>query len=388
MTFSRREFLRCSSLSLAGAAFGTTGCASVKGKSWLGQPVETDPDSGAETFRLIEDARRTDDIYGEQPYSPPAGNRIAVEHFAAGKLDGGLSILDLTDGSLHPVLTREPRFPAFHAWGEYLYYQELVNEKLLLKRCHYQTLTKEDVAELPVARGKFSYGTVSQDHRYYAASVHPKGGASMVFLMDLQTGRNRVLAQKPEYHFKHEQFSRDARNRVLIQANKLPDVREVRLGALEVDREGIQWFPADRPHTARPTGHETWVGRTERILFSTGSGKDSLGNVWTAALEDAAPTLVTQTPLRFGHVSVSRCGRYWIGDAVAEKDVPICVGALKSERHRRLAFSRTRIEGKQQWTHPHPYLTADNGWLIFNSTRSGQAQVYGTRVPRGFLESL
>jgi hypothetical protein len=388
MTLSRREFLRCSGVALAGMALGLRSLAGAKVKGWLAQPLETDPDSGAETYQLIDDARPTDDIYGEQPYSSPAGNRIAIEHFAADKLDGGLSILDLTDGSLHSVLTTQPRFPAFHAWGDYLYYQEIVGDKLLLKRCHYQKLVKEDVTELPTAQGKFSYGTVSQDHRYYAASVHPKGGASMVFLMDLKTGHNRILAQRPEFHFKHEQFSRDGRNRVLIQANKLPDIKEVRLGALEADREGIRWFPADRPHTPRPTGHEAWIGRSGRILFSTGSDKASQGNLWTAGLQAAAPALVTKTSLRFGHVSVSRCGRYWIGDAVVEDGIPIHIGSLKRGRHRRLAFSRTRIEGKQQPTHPHPYLTADNRWLIFNSTRAGHAQVFGARVPKGFLESL
>ena len=387
LAFSRRQFLRCSAVALAGVALDARSFASARPGGWLGTPLETDPDSGSETYQLIDDERPTDDIYGEQPYSPPAGNRIAVEHFSTDKLSGGLSILDLTDGSQHAVLASQPRFPAFHAWGDYLYYQEIAGDKLLLKRCHYQKLVKEDVAELPTAQGKFSYGTVSPNHRYYAASVHPKDGASLVFLMDLKTSRNRILAQLPEYHFKHEQFSRDGRNRVLIQANKLPDVKEVRLGALEVDQEGIRWFPADRPHTPRPTGHEAWVGRSQRILFSTGSDKHSLGNVWTAGLEDASPALVTKTSLRFGHVSVSRCGRYWIGDAVVENDIPIHVGSLKSGRHRRLVFSRTRIDGKQ-WSHTHPYLTADNRWLIFNSTRSGRAQVYGARVPKGFLESL
>ena len=63
------------------------------------------------------------------------------------------------------------------------------------------------------------------------------------------------------------------------------------------------------------------------------------------------------------------------------------VGSLKSGRHRRLIFSRTKYDGNQ-WAHTHPYLTADNRWLIFNSTRSGHAQVYGAVVPEGFLESL
>ena len=385
--FSRRQFLRCAGAALAGVTLSACSSAIVQKKGWLGSPVETDPDSRSETYQLTHDARPTDDIYGEQPYSSPDGNRIALEHFDSGELRGGLSILDLRDGSLHTVLDRQPRFPAFHAWGAYLYYQELVGAKLLLRRCHYRTLVKDDVAELPTAEDTFSYGTVSPDSRYYAASVHEKDGGSQVFLLDLKTGERRILARLPEFLFKHEQFSRDGRNRVLIQANKLPDLKEVRLGAREVDREGIRWFPADRPHTPRPTGHEAWIGSSGRILFSTGRDKGSLGNLWTAGLEDAAPALVCQTSVGFGHVSVSRCGRFWIADSGPDGEVPIHVGSLKSGRHRRLVFSRTEYDGKQ-WAHAHPYLTAGNRWLIFNSTRSGHAQVYGATVPEGFLESL
>lgn len=344
---SRRQFLCGAGVALAGAALAVPHVTAAERRGWLAKPVETDPESGAEVFLLSDDERPTDDVYGEQPYCARAGNRIAVMHYASGSLAGGLSILDLTDGSLHPVVTQKPRFPAFHAWGEYLYYQETVGDKLLLRRCHYQTLAKNDIAELPQQEGRFSYGTVSQDLRYCAVSVHPEQGGSKVFLMDLKTGERRTLAQRSEYHFKHEQFSMDGSNRVLIQANKMPDVKQVRLGALEVDREGIQWFPADRPHTPRPTGHETWIGSTDRIFFSTGSDKDSQGNIWTAGLGDSAPTLASKTPVRFGHVSVSRCGRFWIGDATGEKDVPVHIGSLKTGKHRRLAFSRTKHDGKQ-----------------------------------------
>jgi len=91
--------------------------------------------------------------------------------------------------------------------------------------------------------------------------------------------------------------------------------------------------------------------------------------------------------VRFAHVSVSRCGRFWLGDAMGEGDVPIHIGSLKSGAHRRAVFSRTKHDGKQ-WSHTHPYLTADNRWLIFNSTRTGRAQVYGARLAQGFLDGL
>ena len=361
--------------------------------------VETDPESLVEIYQLTDDVRPTDNIYGEQPYSSPQGNRIAVRHYRTESMDGGLCILDLADGSLHSVLTEMPRFPAFHAWGEYLYYQEEAEDALVLKRCHYDTLVKEAAATLPAAEGRFSYGTVSPDHRFYAVSVHQENEPCRVLLFDLVEGSSRVLARNPTQYFKHEQFSRGGRNRLLIQANSV-DRTVVNLGVMETDREGIDWLPVDAPpitpygrwpggerHTPRCTGHEAWVGETDRVFLSTGYDEARATNIWTAASAESSPTPVGKTPRKFGHVSVSRCGKLWLADAPGEEGVPIYVGSLDSDVCHRLVFSRTVHDG-QQWSHTHPYLTADNRWLIFTSSRSGRAQVYGARISDQLLSRV
>ena len=202
-------------------------------------------------------------------------------------------------------------------------------------------------------------------------------------LLDLQTAQWSVLLDKPGYHAKHEQFSRDGRNRVLIQLNQLPDVKLVLLSELEIDGRGTV-FPADRPYTLRPTGHEAWIGTSHRIFFSTGSDAASNGNIWSAKVGETQATLVCPGN-RFGHVSVS-CGRYWIGDT-GEKGIPIYIGRFGSGTCQRLVLSRTVCDGKQ-WSHAHPYLTADNRWLIFTSSRGGHPQVYGARLMPGWTDSL
>ena len=363
------------------------------------KPIETDPDSGAETFQLTEGDRPTDNIYGEQPYSSPDGTRIVARHFPTDDCEGEIAFVDLNDGSSHSVFKGEPRFPAFHAWGEYLYYQEGDDDSLILKRCHFQTLEIEEILPLPVEEGFFSYGTVSPDHQYYAVSVREDKWARRVLLIEVSDGSRRTLAESPDQHFKHEQFSLDGRNRVLIQANG-PETVVVNLGAMEVDREGVDWFPVDAPpvtpygkwpggdrHTPRCTGHESWVGVTDKVFFSTAYDEEQGTNIWTARLGDTAPVVACQTPMRFGHVSVSRCGRYWIGDVSREEGAPIYIGAFGSNTCRRLVYSRT-VSDRNQSSHTHPYLTADNGWLIFNSTRPGRPQVHGAKVPKGLLEAL
>ena len=348
--------------------------------------VETDSASGAEIYQLTEEVRPADNIYGEQPYSDPTGSRIAVRFYAGDGREGGLSILDLNDNSLHALLTTMPRFPAFHAWGQYLYYQEEVGDRLLLKRCDYLSLEKEDLLALPTAEGRFSYGTVSADGNFYAASVHRDDKTCQVLLVDLISGRTQTLADTDHWHFKHEQFSQDGQNRILIQANS-PDVSRVQLGVLQVEKEGIDWLPVDRPHTPRPTGHEAWIGASGRVFLSTGSEEGLDANIWTAGLDVDTPTPACRTSSRCGHVSVSRCGRFWVADAGGEEGIPIYIGSFATGRYARVIASRTVHDG-QQWSHTHPYLTADSAWLIFTSTRSGNPQIFGARLQEGFLEGL
>lgn len=348
-------------------------------------PPQTDAESGAEVYLLGGDERPADNIYGEQPYGDATGRRIAVRYYPAAGRPGSLNIFDLQDGSNHEILSGKVPFPAFHAWGEWLYYAQGIHGKKVLRRCNYLSLKVEDVAELPPDRGTYSYGTVSPDHRYYAVSVvPPAGGPSKVHLLDLRTKEWSILLDKPGYHAKHEQFSRDGRNRVLIQLNQMPDVKVVLLSELEIGG-GEKPFPADRPYTLRPTGHEAWIGTTSSIVFSTGADKTSKGNIWSAKVGDEKPKLVYEGT-RFGHVSVSRCGKYWIGDS-GEKGIPIYIGSFASGRCKRVCFSYTEYD-KQQWSHAHPYLTADNQWLIFGARRKGHPQVYGAKLKAGWLETL
>ena len=350
------------------------------------EPLETDPETGVQVYCLGADERPADDIYGEQPYGDATGRRIVIRYFKKETRPSGLSVIDLTDGARHDILEGATPFPAFHAWGAEMWWNQKVDGKLLLRRCSFDTLQVQDVCPLPAEMGSFSYGTVSPDNRYYAVSVTPPAGPpARVHVLDLQTGVWSLLLDKPGYHAKHEQFSRDGRNRVLIQLNQYPEVKQVLLGELEIGGEA-KMFPADQPHPPRPTGHEAWIGDTARIFFSCGFASDKDGAIWTSQVGDTAAKAVAPGNMRFGHVSVSRDGKYWIADTGGE-GVPIYIGSFASGAYKRAVCSRSVVT-KDQSSHTHPYLTADNRWLIFNSTRDGHAQVYGARLADGWLNAL
>ena len=348
--------------------------------------IETDPESGAEIYQLVDDPRPADNIYGEQPFSSADGTRVAIRFYKEGDADGALSLVDLTDGSLHPVLETAPRFPAFHAWGECICYQEAVGDRLILKKANYRTLDTSEILDLSSEEDRLSYGTLSPDGRYYAVSAHRPDKSSYVLSFDLQTGSRITSIDATERYFKHEQFALDGSNRILIQANS-QDVTTVYLGILSPTEEGVRWLAADRPHTPRPTGHEAWIGTTDKVFFSTAIDNPEDMNIWVVGVQDKAPAIAAETGQRYSHISASRCGRYWICDVGSEDGVPIYAGSLQSGNHRRIVTSGT-VHDRNQWSHTHPYLTADNAWLIYTSTRSGHPQVYGAKLPDGFLEDL
>ena len=110
--------------------------AHARGNSGLGQPVEIDSESGVEVYLLGGDERPADNIYDEQPYGDATGRRIAIRYYPVPNKPGGINILDLQDGSNHEILLGKPPFPAFHAWGEWLYYAQTVEGKKVLRRCN------------------------------------------------------------------------------------------------------------------------------------------------------------------------------------------------------------------------------------------------------------
>ena len=100
----------------------------------------------------------------------------------------------------------------------------------------------------------------------------------------------------------------------------------------------------------------------------------------------------------FNHISASRCGRYFVADAHtgkglfdngASKPVELVVGNLETGRFRTLVQDPGGTGGGNQCTHTHPYLTADNRYVIYNANPCGGVpQVYAARLAPGFLTSL
>ena len=110
-------------------------------------------------------------------------------------------------------------------------------------------------------------------------------------------------------------------------------------------------------------------------------------NILTIAPQNSKTREVTEKYLYCMHISASMCGKYFIGDGWYDSQAPIYIGSLITGKFRTLCLSGTSC-GSPQYTHAHPYLTADNKHVIFNSDRTGIPQVYAATVPEDFLKSL
>jgi len=86
------------------------------------------------------------------------------------------------------------------------------------------------------------------------------------------------------------------------------------------------------------------------------------------------------------HVGVSRCGRLFSCDDW-QGAFKLVIGSNATGETAVVCESKSS-PARSQNTHPHPYLTPDLKWVIFNSNRSGFPHVYAASVPEGMVEGL
>jgi hypothetical protein len=249
-----------------------------------------------------------------------------------------------------------------------------------------------------------------------------KGRGAPVFQiirLDLKKKVTEVIFEHPEICNPHLQFNPVHGRQILVQHNA--GVRLKKDGSLDtyqtagcklftIDRDGRNQkvVPAGPPFTHGITGHECFVADTGRVLFSAGwirpseydwrhNPLHSRGNLFTARPGDRQPIVFDAPQHRFNHISVSRCGRYFVADSHTGtglfeggrcKPVSLVIGNLTTGTFRTLVDNTEGTGGGNQCTHTHPYLTADNRYVIYNSDPAGIPQVYAAKLPAGFLESL
>lgn len=375
-----------------------------------------DPNSGALLTQMTSSATSIN-IYCEQPYTSPDGNRIAILRRNDVSFDPTwrLVVGDLTTLRVTMIEADGVVGVCNAAWSGLLHYTMADGS---MRRVNLETLDREDVGlpETMDLRGRG--GSMSPDQRHIVYSRKVEGPEVAIVVADLKERKEAIILQHPEITNPHLQFNPVHGEEILVQHNRGSKMNAEGDIIQVVSEEGTTHFvialdgsnqrplPAGPPHTGPSTGHSNFVADTGRVAWTTGWDRSdwSLGklnrgsNLFVAAPCDVDATSIPTPEHRFNHINVSRCGRYFLCDSApgsmygddGELRPPcLVVGNLETGRHRVLVTNTGSRGGGGQHQHPHAYLTADNGSAIFNSNYFGDTtQVWAARIPGDFLKSL
>ena len=368
-----------------------------------------DPESGAFIVRLTQSARHSINIYGELPYTTPDGKRIAImrsedadPRFATHDLyvaDLGTYRIQVADRNCQNY------FIGTSGWSGLLYYLSADNHLL---RLDLATLERQIVwNHWPFPR-EFMLQSVSPDQRFLVGAMPQASYETAVIRVDLQEKSWKVIREGPELFAAHLQYAPapgpDGKHRLMGLMHRGKKINHQwhmltypteHPGTCyyEIDNDGgsFRTFPSGPPVLRGNSGHSAWVGNTGRIAFTGPFAAEAGGNLFTAAAGDAKPRLFRSPEHRFNHVSVSKCGRYFVCDSYPKGipgPVPLVIGNLQTGKYRAVVADCKASCGGPACSHPHAYLTADNQRVIYNADPYWIGQVFFARVPDEFWRSL
>lgn len=255
------------------------------------------------------------------------------------------------------------------------------------------------IHELPEPIAPRSRPAISDDERYmaYCVALSYEPQRFGIRLIDLHSGCDELVHEDPHIWNAHLQFEPGAR-RLLVQHNRGsrfspegerlqkcgPEGKTVFL--LSVPGGEVTRMKAGPPHTPDTTGHEAWVPGSGGVVFTTAPSDDvnaDTGNLFRVRPGEA-PAHAVRGGL-YNHIATSRCGGYVALDTLRTGE-RLYVGSLSTGRVTDIGPTGTDQRYGQQETHPHPWLSSDLRWMVFNSTRTGCTQIYAAELPPGVVE--
>lgn len=379
--------------------------------SWWREAIDRRDDnaSGACVWQLTSAPAITHNLYHEQPPCSADGNRLALFRTASSnpRQPGDLMVYDIErhritclaenifgiGSGVHALATS--------AWSGHIYAVQQREKSRVLLRLDLNAMASDELFAWDGLPG-LGPTTISPDGRWGLAAGRPAPDTFGIFRFDLDSGCGDWIHVSPHLVNPHLQYRLHAEQRILVQENRgcladeagniirLYDERGVGLYSIDGDGNDRRDFSVGPPHTPGTTGHECWVGQSNRVLVTlTALYDDGLrqGNVVEVGADWEKPRVVFDSPLIWNHVAASRCGRYFIADTHDLPEVPLLIGSIESGKTQVLCSSLTSA-GYPQYSHAHPYLTSDNRHVVFNSDRRGLTQVHMATVPEGFWDDF
>jgi oligogalacturonide lyase len=130
-------------------------------------------------------------------------------------------------------------------------------------------------------------------------------------------------------------------------------------------------------------GHEAWLGPTGKIYSAL---RNDQRGIMVAAPGDRKPVMLVTGPPSFWHPGCDPTGK-WIVSDTSWPDDGLQLICVETGKLCRLARSESQY-GHSQWSHPHPCVSPDAKYVLFNSTRTGVPHVYVAAIPDEMKKKL
>jgi hypothetical protein len=254
-------------------------------------------------------------------------------------------------------------------------------------RLNLRTLEADDVftfGECPVPGAS----TISPDERTFVSSTHLHDNVYALYKVDLARGTWEFFHEEKDISNTHVQFEPVHGRDLLVQQNrgavirpqggyeKLTGDEGATLYVVDIDGKNQRFLPVGKPLTGAVDGHQCWIGRTGKVLAVVEDPLEIGGQCIMTPGDTKARRIMPG--FAFIHVSVSSDGRLVAADHGGNHYVYL--GSLETGKVVHLCDAAA-TRGGPHYTQEEPYVTPDNRHVIFNSNRTGIAQLYAAEIP-------
>lgn len=381
-----------------------------------------DPITGAKIMQLTGHVAMATNIYDEDPPCSPQNRIVVTRSMKCDQWsDSDLYVVDVDEHrSIQVDSDMNWHFGAAPvAYGDIFYYPRKRYDVTEYVRLTLSTLEKEVVYTFAADEPRFgTLGSASPDGSHITTMRDCDDEGKEVIVMEIATGEITRIIAGEDFINPHPRFDRMDGKYVLVQHNR-GQTRDslgqrqrnalAKLGSTLhlVARDGStrEELPIANPAIKHGiSGHESWVKGQMAFVTSLSpvdgpySQGGRSGNLVHLKIGDDQPTCIADAPhFYFGHVSTSSCGKYWCCDAwewdhvndptrtgLAPRVIVGCIRTNKFETVCDVGGFWPRYENG----HAHPYLSFDNKYVIFVSTRTGLPQVFRAEIPDGLLDRI
>lgn len=368
-------------------------------------PVEELP-NGVVVHQATDEAMDKSNIYCEFPWCPPSSRCFVYVRYVQvnGRFQSEYVACEF--GSWYKQVIGSGGACTMANGGKFYYSRFHDHGQREFIRVDLDTMHSQ-VIPLPAGVPSDARLDISPGERYVAYNqvISYRPQRFSLGLADLHSGECRILHEDPFICNPHHQFEpRDGRF-LLVQHNRgcifspegkmecLVGKEGCSLFCLEIPSGKVIRLPVGPPHTYSLSGHETWLGDTGELLFTTNIQEDydhGKGPIMAVRPGDEVARIIC-APWQMNHIGIEPSGRIFCADTY-EPD-QILIGSPRTNKAEpvcsaRATYQRSHKRKACEDSHPHAYISPDRRWVVFNSDRTGIQQIYCARIPPEMIANI